>query len=61
VEVAMENHVKGAVETRVATENHAESAAETRKEWITPELRKIDIEEITANGDFLASDAMTSS
>jgi hypothetical protein len=58
----MENHVKGAVETRVATENHAGSAVETRKEWIAPELRKIDIEEITANGDFLANDGgLTSS
>ena len=57
----MENHVEDAVETRVATENHAGSAAETRKEWIAPDLRKIDIEEITASGDFLASDGMTSS
>jgi hypothetical protein len=57
----MENHVEGAVETRVATENHAGSAPETRKEWIAPELRKIDIEEITANGGFLASDAVLSS
>ncbi len=57
----MENIVKGAAETRVATENHAGSAAETRKEWIAPELRKIDIEEITANGDFTTNDAVLSS
>ncbi len=57
----MENHVEGAAETRVATENHAGSAAETRKQWIAPELRKIDIEEITANGDFHAGDAVLSS
>jgi hypothetical protein len=57
----MENVVKGAAETRVATENHAGSAAETRKEWIAPELRKIDIAEITANGDFHAGDAILSS
>ncbi len=57
----MEKHVKSAVETRVATENHAGSAAETIKEWIAPELRKIDIEEITANGDFHANDGVLSS
>ena len=57
----MENHVNGAVETRVGTENHAGSAPDTRKDWIAPELRKIDIEEITANGDFHANDAMLSS
>ena len=57
----MENHVNGAAETRVGTENHAGSAAETRREWIAPELRKIDIEEITANGDFHANDGVLSS
>jgi hypothetical protein len=57
----MEKHVEGAAETRVAIENHAESAAETRKEWIAPELRKIDIEKITASGDFLSNDGVTSS
>jgi len=57
----MQNHVKGAAETSVATENHAGSTAETRNEWIAPELRKIDIAEITANGDFHAGDAVLSS
>lgn len=57
----MENHVEAAAETKAATGNHAGSAAEARKEWIAPELRKIDIEEITANGDFHAGDALTSS
>ena len=56
----MENHFEGAAETRVATENHAGSAAETRREWIAPELRKIDIEEITAKGH-LSSDGLSSS
>jgi len=54
----MENH---AAETRVATENHAGSAADTRKEWIAPELRKIDIAEITANGGALSADGILSS
>ncbi len=57
----MENIANGAAETRVATENHAGSAAETRKQWIAPELRKIDIEEITANGDFHVNDGPMSS
>jgi len=58
----MQNDIEGAAETRVATENHAGSAADTRKQWIAPELRKVDIEEVTANGDFLSSDgALTSS
>ena len=57
----MKNHLKVAAETRVATENHAESGAETRKEWMAPELRKIDIEEITANGGILSADGVLSS
>jgi hypothetical protein len=57
----MENHFEGAAETRVATENHAGSAAETRREWIAPELRKIDIEEITTLGGNLSSDHIMSS
>jgi hypothetical protein len=57
----MKNHVEGAAETRVATENQAGNPAETRTEWIAPELRKIDIEEITANGDFHASDGTLTS
>jgi hypothetical protein len=57
----MENHIEGAAEGRVAIETHGGSSAETRKEWIAPELRKLDIEEVTANGDFLSSDGVTSS
>ena len=57
----MENHFEGAAETRVETENHAGSAAETRREWIAPELRKVDIEEITTLGGNLSSDHITSS
>jgi hypothetical protein len=57
----MEKNVKSAAETKVATENHPGSAAETRKEWIAPELKKIDIEEITANGGIFSSDGITSS
>jgi hypothetical protein len=57
----VEKHVEGATETRVAREIHAEGGAETRKEWIAPELRKINIEEITANGDFHANDGPMSS
>jgi hypothetical protein len=55
----MENHVKGAVKARV--ENHAGSAVETRKEWIAPELKKVDIEEITAHGGIFSADGMGSS
>lgn len=57
----MEKHAEGAAETRVATENHAGSVAETRKKWIAPELRKIEIEEITALGDNHATDGVLTS
>jgi hypothetical protein len=57
----MENQVKSAAETRVAIESHAGRATDTRKEWIAPELRKIDIEEITANGGIFSADGITSS
>ncbi len=57
----MANNFEGAAETRDATERRAGSTAETRKEWIAPELRKIDIEEITANGGIFSADGLTSS
>jgi hypothetical protein len=57
----MKNHIEVAAETRGAIENHAGSAAETRKEWMAPNLKKIDIEEITANGGIFSSDGITSS
>lgn len=31
-------------------ENRLEDKLETREEWITPELKKIDVEELTAGG-----------
>lgn len=57
----MENRAASPAETKVAMEKHAERASETRREWTAPELRKIDIEEITANGGILSSDGITSS
>jgi len=57
----MKNPIEVAPETTVAKENHAGSAAETRKEWVAPKLKKIDIEEITANGGIFSSDGITSS
>jgi hypothetical protein len=42
-------------------ENHFDATSEPRKEWVAPELKKIDVEEITA-GSFSSqsSDAQTS-
>lgn len=57
----MEKNAEGDAETRVAKGSHGGSAAETRKEWITPELRKVDIDEITANNGILSADGITSS
>lgn len=34
----------------VTMENRLEDKLETREEWITPELKKIDVEELTAGG-----------
>jgi hypothetical protein len=31
-------------------ENRFDTAPEPRKEWVAPELKKIDVEEITASG-----------
>jgi hypothetical protein len=31
-------------------ENRFDTAPEPRKEWVAPELKKIDVEEITAGG-----------
>jgi hypothetical protein len=31
-------------------ENRLEEKVETRKQWITPELKKIDVEQLTAGG-----------
>jgi hypothetical protein len=35
-----------------------ESIVETRKEWNAPELKKIDVEEITADGGFFQADSV---
>jgi hypothetical protein len=32
-------------------ESHIELVSETRKEWVAPELKKVDVEEITASGN----------
>jgi hypothetical protein len=31
-------------------ENRLQEKVETRKEWVTPELKKIDLEQLTAGG-----------
>jgi hypothetical protein len=60
-ELAMENNVERAVGATVGFENRAEGVARTKKEWVAPELKKIDIEEVTANGGILSSDGLGSS
>lgn len=42
-------------------ESPVEFTPETRKEWIAPELKKVDVEEITAAGGSTTSDASTQS
>jgi hypothetical protein len=37
-------------------ENFAETNVEPRKEWVAPELKKIDVEEITAAGAVSSND-----
>jgi hypothetical protein len=37
-------------------ENHFDATFEPRKEWVAPELKKIDVEEITALGTSGADD-----
>jgi hypothetical protein len=38
-------------------ENRFDTTPEPRKEWVAPELKKIDVEEITAEGGGGADDA----
>jgi hypothetical protein len=38
-------------------ENHFDTTPEPRKEWVAPELKKIDVEEITAQSGGLGVDA----
>lgn len=42
-------------------ENLVDINVEPRKEWASPELKKIDVEEITAHGVSGASDGLTGS
>ena len=44
----MENEFEPAVGGTVGVERRPEGSAETRKEWLAPELRKVEIAEITA-------------
>jgi hypothetical protein len=37
-------------------EDHFDATSEPRKEWVTPELKKIDVEEITAAGTNVTDD-----
>jgi hypothetical protein len=57
----MKKNGDGLVETRVETSTQFQSSVEMKKEWIAPELKKVDIEAITGNGAFLSSDGHTSS
>ena len=57
----MESYVGRAVGATVGAEHRTEDSAETRKEWVTPELRKFEISEITANTGGLSSDGVMSS
>jgi hypothetical protein len=38
-------------------EDHVDATSEPRKEWVAPELKKIDIEEITASNPGSGGDA----
>jgi hypothetical protein len=38
-------------------DNVAETIQESRKEWVTPELKKVDLEQITANTINLGDDS----
>jgi hypothetical protein len=40
-------------------DNVIDTSIETRKEWVAPELKKVDIEQITANGAGGSSDLHT--
>ena len=57
----MENEVKRAVGGAVAVEHDPDGIAETKGQWVAPKLRKVDIAEVTAHGDFLSVDGPTSS
>ena len=38
-------------------EDRVEDVVETKKEWVAPELKKIDVEKITADNGFFAPDS----
>ena len=57
----MENCVERVAGATVGPQHRTEGSAETRKEWVTPELRKFEISEITANGGIFSSDGVMSS
>jgi hypothetical protein len=57
----MENEFEPAVGGTVGVERHPEGSAETRKEWLAPELRKVEIAEITALNGFTTTDGPMSS
>jgi hypothetical protein len=42
-------------------EDRFDAASEPKKEWVAPELKKIDVEEITASGGGPTFDGVTSS
>lgn len=60
-EFAMENQREGAVGATVVADHRAESLAETRKEWLAPELRKVEIAEVTAASSGVIMDGSHSS
>ena len=57
----MENHKEGAVGATVVADHRAEGLGEIRKEWLAPELRKVEIAEITASGSGVIMDGQSSS
>jgi len=57
----MDNDIERAVGATVGVEHRTESLAETRKEWLTPELRKVEIAEITAHSSGVIFDGTFSS
>jgi hypothetical protein len=60
-EVAMENKVKPVVGAAAGAKHDSDRVAETREEWVAPNLRKVDIAEITANGVNVTPDGVFSS
>ena len=38
-------------------EDHVATVVETKKEWVAPELKKIDVEKVTADAGFFDADS----